>query len=159
MAQNYNPEVFWDEWHKKHGHTGFGDKLLYKYDQPLRLRAIDKALSQLKIAGNIRALDIGCGTGDIVALLQKRDFNVTGIDISKEVIKTAKKRFSGDANVKLFCCKIEDMCFPLYSFDLVTSVTVLQHITNERSFLTAVRKIVDVVVGGGSSFDIRISTV
>ena len=148
--EGYDPEVFWDEWEKKCGHTGYDDQLLYNYDQPLRLRAIDKALSRLGIAGgNIHALDIGCGSGDIVALLQKRGFNVTGIDIGKEVIKLAKERFSGDANVELFCCRIEDMNFSQNSFDLVTGVTVLQHITDEKSFLTAVKKIVDVVTKGG----------
>lgn len=149
MMQGYDPAIFWNEQCKKHGHTGWSDKLAYKYDQPLRLRAIDKALSRLKIDGNIHALDIGCGSGDIVALLQKRGFNVTGIDIGKEVIKLAKERFSGDANVELLCGRIENMDFSKNSFDLVTSVTVLQHITNEESVLTAVKKIVDAVKGGG----------
>ena len=147
--EGYDSEVFWDEWCKKYGHTGWNNERVYKYDQPLRLRAIEQALSRLRIEGNICALDIGCGSGDIVALLRKRGFNVTGIDISKEVIKMAKNRFSRDTNVKLFCCRIEDMEFPPDSFDLVTSVTVLQHITDDNSFLTAVRKIVDIVVGGG----------
>lgn len=148
MTQGYDPEIFWDERTKELGHTGWATELIYNYDQPLRLRATDKALSQLNIAGNTHALDIGCGTGDIVSLLSKRDFNVTGIDISKEVIKTAKKRFSGDVNVKLFCCRTGDMEFPSDSFDLVTSITVLQHSTDEKSFLTAVKRTADVVKKG-----------
>lgn len=101
----------------------------------------------MKIDGNIHALDIGCGSGDIVAPLQKRGFYVIGMDISKEVIKLARERFSRNENVELFCCRIEDMNYPSDSFDLVTSVTVLQHIIDNESFASAVKKIVNVVRG------------
>ena len=66
MTQGYDPKVFWNERCKKYGHTGWSDKLAYKYDQSLRLRAIDKALSRLGIAGNIHALGIGLGVEVVI---------------------------------------------------------------------------------------------
>ncbi|HEB7542366.1 TPA: class I SAM-dependent methyltransferase, partial [Campylobacter coli] len=41
---------------------------------------------------NSRVLDIGCGTGyPIASYLSKQGFQVTGIDISEEMIKQAQK--------------------------------------------------------------------
>ena len=39
-----------------------------------------------------RVLDIGCGAGRISLYLQKKDYDVTGIDNSPYAIKTCKKR-------------------------------------------------------------------
>ncbi len=44
------------------------------------------------LSPNSRVLDIGCGTGYPIALyLSKQGFQVTGIDISEEMIKQAQK--------------------------------------------------------------------
>ncbi|HNI26153.1 MAG TPA: class I SAM-dependent methyltransferase [Leptospiraceae bacterium] len=40
-------------------------------------------------------LDLGCGTGEHLAELQKMGFQITGIDSSREMVKVSKKRFPG----------------------------------------------------------------
>jgi len=151
MSPNYDPDIFWDERCKKFGHTGWSDSLLYRYDQPLRLKAVEKALSQAGIDINekTKVLDIGCGTGDLIQLLAVKGAKVVGIDISREVVMRTKKRFEGNSKVQIFVSRVEDLNFPSESFDLVTSITVLQHIVEEGAFLSAVQNIISVLKKGG----------
>lgn len=149
----YDPVKFWNKRCKKFGHTGWADKLYYCYDQPLRLKAIDKILSLTGIIldEKTNVLDIGCGVGDLIELLATRGANVFGIDISTEAIKIAKARFKSNNKIQLMVGSIEklDYYYPTEFFELVTSVTVLQHIVETKAFLTAVHKIVSVVKKNG----------
>ena len=140
----YNPETYWDERLRKYGHTGWYDNLIYTYDQPLRLQAINKALKRANISlRNIKVLDIGCGTGDFVLYFAQHDVaEVVGVDISREVILYAKKRFSNFKNVKTMLSRVEEIEHEPNYFDLVTSVTVLQHITDKKAFEKAINNIV-----------------
>ena len=49
---------------------------------------------------NSKLLDIGCGTGDISREIEKKGYNVTGIDFSSTAIDIAKKK-----RIKLQCCR------------------------------------------------------
>jgi len=82
MENSYKPEDHWDKRFRIYRHIGWGDKLIYAYDQPLRLKAIHKALSQTKIpiSSSTRVLDVGCGTGDLVLKFAKRGANITRIE-------------------------------------------------------------------------------
>jgi ubiquinone/menaquinone biosynthesis C-methylase UbiE len=148
---DYNPEKFWDNRFKKFGHTGHHDQLVYGYDQPIRLKAVLRALqrSGIKVNARLRVLDIGCGAGDFILEFAKRGANVTGIDISSEVINKARIRFANYSKVFLQVMKVEEMNFPSESFDLVISVTVLQHITDAKVFTKAVNNIQRVTKRGG----------
>jgi len=152
MADDYNPQSFWGERFLKHGHTGEVDNLLYAYDQPQRLRAIDRALARAKISINsdTKILDIGCGTGDLIgALMEHGQPEINGIDISDETISYAQKRFAANTKVRLFCTRVEDMDFLSNSFDLAVGINVLQHINDEQAFSKAVDSVIRVVKVGG----------
>ena len=43
---------------------------------------------------NVNILDIGCGTGEHTLELLKRGYRVTGIDLSNEMLKIAKKKIT-----------------------------------------------------------------
>ena len=151
MEKGYKPQEHWNERFRIYGHTGWKDRLIYAYDQPLRLKAIDKALARAKIPidSSTNILDVGCGTGDLVIEFAKRGANVTGIDISSEVLEYAKGRLSNFDNVRLLLTGVEELNFTNGLFDLVTSVTVLQHITDQKSFSKAIGNIVRVTKPGG----------
>jgi ubiquinone/menaquinone biosynthesis C-methylase UbiE len=51
---------------------------------------IDIFLNQLPPKGHV--LDIGCGPGQFTQYMMKKDFEVTGIDYSQEMIKLAKQK-------------------------------------------------------------------
>ncbi len=152
MANNYNPKSFWNERFCKYGHTGEVDALLYAYDQPQRISAIDKALARAKVPINdeTRILDIGCGTGDLIELLIKfGQPQITAIDISDETIKYAKKRFANMETARFLTMGVEDMDFPADSFDLVIGINILQHIIDEQTFCQVIENIMRVVRVGG----------
>ncbi len=52
---------------------------------------IDRLIKLLKLTGNERVLDIGCGWGRHVAELTRRGYDVTGIDQSEAMIAKAKE--------------------------------------------------------------------
>jgi len=47
---------------------------------------------ELKHNKNVRILDVGCGTGRHSIELTKREYNVTGVDLSEDQIKRAKEK-------------------------------------------------------------------
>lgn len=133
--------IIWDRACEAKGHTGYGDPLLHHYDQPIRLASVGRALDRLFPHGleGKAALEIGCGTGDFIALLRTRNATVTGIDISPEVINGTQMRFAGDRRVKTLCGAILDVPLPRTHFDVITSVTVLQHVVNDAEFVQSMR--------------------
>jgi ubiquinone/menaquinone biosynthesis C-methylase UbiE len=68
-------------------------------------------------------LDIGCGTGRHLTIFKPYFKNVVGLDISKNMIKSARKKghepLVGDA---------ENLPFRNNSFDVIISIGVLEHI-------------------------------
>lgn len=152
MANGYDPRSFWNERFCKYGHTGEVNALLYAYDQPQRISAIGKALARANVPINAdtKILDIGCGTGDLIASLMRHGKpEITGIDISDGVIGFARRRFVTNRKVNLHTIKVEEMNFPANSFDLVIGINILQHVIGEQAFSKTIENIVRVLRGGG----------
>jgi SAM-dependent methyltransferase len=74
---------------------------------------------------------------------------LTGIDISEKVIGSTKIRFAAYPKVRLLAARVEEMNFPAASFDLVSGINILQHITDEQEFLRAIHHIVRVTKRDG----------
>ncbi len=126
------------------GHTGYTDPLKLSYDQPIRLAAVERILRKL-FPGNIlsgkNALDIGCGTGDFIKLLRKNGVSVTGLDISPKVIEGTRQRFINDEQVELVSGPVVEVPLKDNFYDLVTSITVLQHILGEDELIESLKLI------------------
>lgn len=148
---DYDPNTFWDRRYAVYGHTGYMDELIYSYDQPMRLKAVKNALSRSGITLNsdCHVLDAGCGVGDLINELSKKKINVTGVDISAEVITKCQQKFKDLQNVTFLKSKLEEIPFPHESYDLVVSITVLQHILDPNMFSKALKNIVRVTKRGG----------
>jgi SAM-dependent methyltransferase len=75
-----------------------------------------------------RALDVGCGAGRWCRLLDDRGYDVTGIDIQSSLIAENRRRLPG--------CRFLDVALEEFvdgqGFDLVSCVTVLQHLPFEQ---------------------------
>jgi 2-polyprenyl-3-methyl-5-hydroxy-6-metoxy-1,4-benzoquinol methylase len=133
----------WDQQYKTHGHTGYSDDRLYRYDQPLRMRFVRSAISRIvrEMGESKSALDIGCGSGDVMQELRKVNLSVLGVDVSSVAVESTNRRFANDPNVSALILDLEsERPFP-HKFDLVTSITVLQHIADDSlpSVLAALR--------------------
>lgn len=77
---------------------------LYSLGNPeLLQRATDEIVSRLRtwglVTGNTNLLDIGCGIGRLLVALSPYVASATGIDVSAEMVKVAKRRSSGLNNV------------------------------------------------------------
>ncbi|RMH57429.1 MAG: class I SAM-dependent methyltransferase [Candidatus Hydrogenedentota bacterium] len=121
--------AFWDGRARKLGHTGWADFATYCYDQCLRLKAIDKVLKDQKRHFRC-ALDFGCGTGDFSRLLARCSDFVIAVDIAEEVIRIARTRkMSSAITFTRFSSDVFEN-----TFDVILSVTVLQHIVDEKEW-------------------------
>jgi len=71
-----------------------------------------------------RALEVGCGAGRWCRFLVESGWDTIGIDLQPELIEINRARYP---NVKFYCASVQD-----YSaeepFDLISAVTVVQHI-------------------------------
>jgi len=63
-------------------------------------------------------LDMGCGTGEHVGHLKRRNYKIVGLDSSKSMIEIAKKRFSGS---EFIFSEMQNFSFSK-NFDAVISV-------------------------------------
>lgn len=64
-----------------------------------------------------KALDVACGTGDMVVELQKRGCTVTGVDLSEEMMAIARHKAP---SATYMIADAEQMPFDVGSFDTVT---------------------------------------
>src|SRR5438552_1855518 len=90
------------------------------------------------------ALDVGCGAARWSALLMSEGYSVVGIDLQPSLIESNSKRFP---NIQFFRSSIQDFTWP-EPFDLIVSVTVLQHLPHGEQ-LHAIRAIARLLRPGG----------
>lgn len=78
---------------------------------------------------NASILDIACGTGELLKYYSEKEFIVTGIDISKEMVNLTKKKVPS-ANVKNMSLydidKLEE------KFDGISATFILVHIPKDK---------------------------
>lgn len=73
-----------------------------------------------------RALDIGCGKGDLLELLRLHFKEATGVDFSHEMILRARTRFKASKNVHLLEVDFLEISI-IRKYDLIVSVAALHH--------------------------------
>ena len=74
------------------------------------------------------ALEIGCGGGELTAVLAARAEHVLGLDLSPEMLAAARERCAGAANVELALADALTHPLPREHFDLVVSIATLHHL-------------------------------
>jgi SAM-dependent methyltransferase len=100
----------------------------------------DTLVGEGGLAGG-RVLDIGCGTGAALAVLE-REFGciVTGIDPSAGMLAEAQRKLP-DADLRQGVA--EQLPFPDEAFDAAMMMTVVQHVERTRAFPESRRVLVD----------------
>ena len=110
------------------------DKIFY----PGRVAAV----GLLEIQPGNRVLEVGVGTG-LNLPLYARDCNVTGIDISKEMLRKAEERVLalGMVNTKLMVMDCAKLDFPDDSFDRVIATYVISAVPDPVKTLLEMRRV------------------
>lgn len=123
---------YWEERTRHYGAraAGYRDAAMDAYEDRLRRSAVERFLG----SGNGRhLLDAGCGSGRWSVRLADFGWVVIGADITEALIALAPAA----PNVTYINGSIQELKLPTASFDAVLSITVLQHITDDRDFEAA----------------------
>lgn len=98
---------------------------------------ITKILDNCRICEGTRVLDIACGTGVLFPDYISRKAVVTGIDISSEMVKTAKEKFP---QIEVICGDAEDYTFNC-QFDVIMIYNAFPHFPNPKSLIENLSKV------------------
>lgn len=126
------------------------DKIAFKFDQT-RLKHPWAEFWQFKelISWGDRVLDLGCGNGRIIKILEDLKVDYTGIDFSKELIDRAKKNFPA---YKFVTANILDLTLGHNEYDHIFFLATLHHIPSLGLRLKILRNIYNSLKPGGYLF-------
>ena len=101
-----------------------------------RRRVLAAVLDQIALPPGARLLDAGCGSGRELDELAPRG-DVTGVDLSPLAVARARARGHPDVHE----APIERLPFADMTFDLVTCLDVIEHISDDRAALAELRRV------------------
>lgn len=78
-----------------------------------------------------KLLDIGCGNGRYIKMMESLGWNVAGIEMDDAAAKTGRDNW----NLNIFTGQAADAPFPQSSFDYVTASHLLEHLSNPIEYL------------------------
>lgn len=100
-----------------------------------------------------KVLDLGCGNGLVTGEIVKLGVKYYGLDISNELVKIARKKYSQEVKSGVVQFKIGDACKKLpYKnnfFDAAISLAVLHHVPGEKNRLKFLQELYRVLKPGG----------
>ncbi len=126
----------------------------YSKEASLQKELAEKQLAQLKLNGDERVLDVGCGDGKITAEIAARvsKGSVLGVDPSSEMIAFAQNHFAPPkfANLKFQVADVRQLSTltpalsqrereKSYQFDLVVSFNALHWVPEQAQALNSIR--------------------
>jgi ubiquinone/menaquinone biosynthesis C-methylase UbiE len=102
-----------------------------------RVRWLEKLLQTLPRGSSV--LDLGCGSADPAGILVAQRHHVTGVDLSREQIKRARRNVPSGTFLHADAASVQ---FPDASFDAVVSFYTLEHIprTEHAGLLTSIHR-------------------
>jgi SAM-dependent methyltransferase len=101
-----------------------------------RRRIVISQIAQLDLPANAQLLDAGCGSGRTLDELSHFGV-VAGCDLNPLAIEAAKSR--GHSDVRLG--RLEELPFEDHSFDLVTCLDVVEHVSDDLRAFTELRRV------------------
>ena len=85
---------------------------------------------------NISILDIGCGGGILCEPLARLGATVTGVDMSSDLIKIAKKHaLKQQLKIDYHCIDANDLLKKKKRFDIITALEVIEHVPDPKDFI------------------------
>jgi ubiquinone/menaquinone biosynthesis C-methylase UbiE len=104
-----------------------------------------RILGALGLRAGLRALDVGCGTGDDVramAAIVGGSGAAVGVDVSEALLEEAKRRADAEgARIELHAGDAHALPFADGSFDVVRTERVLQHVADPARVLAEMARV------------------
>lgn len=104
----------------------------FKIAQQLTINLISKYKPEGK------ALDIGCGNGDFLLAMQKKGFDVYGVEPNKD----AKEFCPAPLGGRIFYNSLKESNFQPKTFDVITCFQSLEHVYNLKATLLEMNRII-----------------
>ncbi|MFH0814697.1 MAG: class I SAM-dependent methyltransferase [Candidatus Falkowbacteria bacterium] len=81
------------------------------------------------IKDNAKMLDLGCGNGRLIQLLEGKNIDYRGIDYNEDFIRIAKAKYP---QYKFEVGDVQNLAMPMETFDIVTLIAVLNHLPGDE---------------------------
>jgi ubiquinone/menaquinone biosynthesis C-methylase UbiE len=121
--------------------------LQLELDQIVRNRTIAREVASFASLSGAHVLDVGCQLGALPIALSELGAHVTGVDVSDALLSAAQMRSQCYGATATFVrAEAERLPFADHSFDVVTFVDVIEHVSRPRD---AVRELSRVLRPGG----------
>ncbi len=117
------------------GLSGAVRSLEARYRRSLLAEDVRRVLRLIPTGG--RLLDVGCGSGDILAMASELGIEVTGVEFAPEAVAHARESRGLDVRQGT----LEEAGFGAGSFDVVTLWHVLEHVPDPVGTLREVRRV------------------
>ena len=96
------------------------------------------------------AVDLACGTGSVTRILAQQGLQVTGVDMSEEMLTVAWEKCSQLDNMPRFVCqKLQQLYLPRGVDLAVCALDSLDYITDPTDCAEAIRRVYKVLNPGG----------
>jgi len=136
--------TIWDNIYKNYQKGGEAWASLSEEIHPLFKQFLKQSNFKLK-----HVLDIGCGTGKYLKILQAGGFKTYGIDSSETAVELTKK-ILGDES-KIFCINMFKFEIPKDQYDLVISISTIHHGT-KKQVQNLINRIYEALIENGKVF-------
>jgi 2-polyprenyl-6-hydroxyphenyl methylase/3-demethylubiquinone-9 3-methyltransferase len=120
-----------------------GERWYEAWDDPVALLRAEGRIKHEWIAEKIRnrfgenkvsLLDIGCGAGFLTNEFAEKGFSVTGVDNSRDSLRVARN-YDKTRTAQYVEADALHLPFPDQSFDVVTCMDFLEHVSAPRSYI------------------------
>ena len=111
---------------------------IYDVSRGANIETVHKLVRLLGVDSSSLLLDLGCGTGNYTAALQKVAKMLIGIDISKGMIEQAQAKFP---QLHLICGGVTSLPFDSETFDGAFAIELIHHLNKKEIFLKEAHRV------------------
>jgi len=119
-------------------------KALYQFTTPFFVIE-DEILNLSQFTDGLSMLDVGCGTGKLLLKTAAvyPNSKLVGLDISENMLKAAKQKTKKDnlLNIQFQIGDVQDIPFPMGSFDRVVAMHMLYHVSDIGRALSEISRV------------------
>ena len=125
------------------------DRLTNDVDYPATVAFYFELLKREKLEPRT-AVDLACGTGSVTLLLAEKGLQVTGVDMSEEMLCVAAQKAENAENRPMFVCqKLQQLHLPKGVDLAVCALDSMDYITNPADCKEAIRRVYKALNPGG----------